>query len=269
MKLIGHFLAVLLATVLALSVSAYIFGHTLWSAPYLERQASQTNLYPSLATQLPLTFAAAGSGTPAGATLNPALLQSQFTDLIPQLITHIHQSGPPPTIDLGAFSTAIGQPPPDGALTGQLTLGTADSKLVGTMHLLSTAGQSAPLAAIVLIVLIIVLTGHRRLPTLARACFETTAALIVSGGLFWLLPYLLYGALAKPTLTPIRTAIWPFLTAVTRDIGTQFVIAAAAFFIVGVGLILARSAAGLIARLTPKPKIPPAPLPPSPGMNRL
>jgi hypothetical protein len=195
-------------------------------------------------------------------------LQSQFTELIPQFIAHIQKSGPPPTIDLGAFSTAIGQPRPDGALTGQLSLGAADARLASTVHLISTAGQFAPLAAIVLVILIIVLTGHRRFHTLARACFETTAALIVSGGLFWILPYLLYGALAKPTLTPIRTAIWPFVTALTKDIATQFVIAAGAAFVVGVGLILTGSATSLVARFTPKPKSPPPVLPPAPGTNR-
>jgi hypothetical protein len=267
-KFLGHLLAVALATVAALSISSLILGHTLWSSQYLERKATTTNLYSNLAAQLPLVASAAGAPPVPGLSPSAGLLQSQFSALIPQLITYFHSSGPAPTVDQGAFATAIGRPPPDGSTTTPLSLGSAGSNLTSLTRLLSTASALAPYAAAALVALILLVMGHRRLPTLARAAWITTVTLGVSGALFWLLPYVLFGALAKPTLTPIRTAIWPFVTGVTRDIAFAYLAAAALTLIAWVALVVAGSLAHMIGRLSPRPKTPAPPLPPAPGANR-
>src|SRR4051812_276490 len=131
MKFLGHVLALLLATALSLTVSSWIFEQTLWSAPYIERQADQTKLYENLSTGLPAAFAAAGPETAQTTQppLNPTVLKGQFDNLLPQFIDHLHKSGPAPTLDLAALAAALGQPAPDGPAVQRLDLGSADPQL--------------------------------------------------------------------------------------------------------------------------------------------
>ena len=52
-KLLGHTLALALATALVVTAWTFVLSRTLGSASYLERQADQTQLYRQLSTALP------------------------------------------------------------------------------------------------------------------------------------------------------------------------------------------------------------------------
>ncbi len=256
MKFLGHVLALLLATVLSLSISSWILEQTLWSAPYLERQADQTGLYDKLATGLPAAFAAADPETAQSAqpALDPNVLKGQLENLLPQFIDHLHRSGPAPTVDLAALAAATGQPAPDGPAVQRLDLGSADPKLTEAGAKLRLAGQFAPLVAIIVIVLIILVMRERRFPTLIRGFFETMVALLISAGLIWIVPLLLANALGKPTLIPIRTAITPFIESVAHAIAIEFAAAAAIMLAAGIILWAVHGGARLKAKFTPKSK---------------
>jgi len=270
MKFIGHVLAFLLATVLALSVSSWVLDHTLWNAKYVESRAEQAGLYPSLATALPKAFAAADpeAGASGLTNLNPSLIKDQATTLLPAFIEHLHNAGPAPTLDLAALAKAFGQPAPEGATTQTITLGDADARITGLSQNLHTAGQYAPLGALALILLIAGVMRTRRFPTLARAAIETAVALGFAAGLFWLLPSFILQALNKPTLTPIRDAVSPFASALCHGIASQFGIAALVFVAAALALWFVHGATRLKAKFTREPKAPKMP-PPAAGSGRL
>jgi len=273
MKFLSHFLAFLLATVLALSVSSWILERTLWSAPYIEKQASQTKLYDNLATGIPQAFAHADAGTDTDASglknLNPALIQNQLSNLLPQFIDHIHKAGPAPTIDLAALAVSLGQPAPDGPAVKTVNFGSADAKITATGKNLHTAGTHAPFVALAFILLILAVMRDYRFPTLARGAFDTAVALGIAAGLFWFMPNLILQALNKPTLLPIRDAITSFATSLFHGIAAQFGIATLVFIAAAIGLWLAHGAGRIKAKFTPKPKKPPKTSPPVPGSTRL
>ena len=263
MKFVGHMLALLLATALSLGVSNFVLSQTIWSAPYLEKAADTTQLYDHLATGVPAAFAAASPGETGNKLpiLDPALIKTQITNLLPQFIDHLHNGGPVPSVDLVALAAATGQVPPQGAATVPVSLGSADPQVVEFNHQLRPYGDFALLGALALALLIITVMRERRLPTLARAAFETAGAMAISAGLAWFVPSLLMQALSKPEMVPIRDAVAPFLTAVGQGIALWFGIAAAAMLALGIILVAIRSAGRLKARFTKSPKPAKSPFP--------
>ncbi len=256
MKFLGQLLALLLAAALTLTISGWIFGQTFWSAGYLERQADQTNLYPALATGIQAAFATENSDAPkdSAVALDPAPIQKQFTAIIPQFINHFYNSGPAPVLDLVALAAATGQPAPQNTTAITLNFGPADTRLVGLIARLKQASEFAPIAAVVLIGLIVVTMGSHRLRVLARASIEAALTLLANAALLWFVPNSLSLALNKPTLLPIRTAISPFVTTITHDIATRFMVSAAVFILLAVILWLSYRAVRLKAKFAPKPK---------------
>jgi len=267
MKFAGHMLALLLATALSLGISNYVLSQTIWSAPYLEKAADKTQLYDHLATGIPGTFAAANPGQPGNKLpiLDPALIKTQITTLLPQFIDHLHNGGPVPSVDLAALAAATGQQPPQGATTAPISLGPADPQVVALNHELRPYGDFAFLGALVMALLIIGVMRERRLPTLARAAFETGGALAISAGLAWFIPSLFMQALSKPEMVPIRDAVAPFLAAAGQGIALWFGTAAAAMLVLSIALMAAHSAGRLKARFTKTPKSAKTPFP---GLSR-
>lgn len=264
MGFIRHFLALLLSASLVVSVSSWILERTLWDADYLQRQAQEANVYAGLSSVLPKSLAIANSLSPevAPPPLDPILIREQVKEILPQFIDHLHNGGPAPTINVAEFALATGQPTPAGAPTASLTLGSADAALTSLGQTLHTIGQFAPFVAVVLILLILAISRHRRLTTLARAAFGAAIGLALVAGLMWVMPGFVLQALTKPALVPIQEVLTPFVDLVFHDMARQLGLWAIGLLGGAIGLWFGRGVgplAGLIRRFSSRRKQQPTP----------
>lgn len=208
--LLGHFLALLLATALSLTVLLWTLGATLASAPFLEHMADQTGLYDHLTAGIP------------GA--DPAALRSSVNAALPQLIDYITLGGPLPTITI------------PGATDGPVFFNQASPALLSLGQNLRAAAGLAPVAVLVLVVLIIAVMGHLRLATLSRATFGSGIGLAFSAALLWFAPMFISQVSLKAAPEFIKAAVTPFLTALLHAVSLDLAIAAAV--LVGMSLLL-------------------------------
>lgn len=240
MKLIGHILALLLASALSATVVLWGLGLTLGNAGYLEQTADQTHLYDNIAAATP--------------GVSAADIKSQVHQVLPQFINFIVKAGPAPSIDFGS---------------GPVQLGAADPRLSTAMHTLSLLGTFAPLAVVVLVLLIIALTGRRRLAILAHSAFESAIGLGLSAGVLWLAPSFILSTLTGTAVPALKAPLLPFITALLHGLATHIGEAALILLAISILLRLVHGATRLRARFAREPKkSAPPPLPPTPSSGR-
>ena len=234
MKLINRFFALLLSMAVILTVSVFIFSHTLGSTTYLEKQADSQNLYQSLADQLP--------GAPS-----VALLLSQIQDFLPKFFTAIGGSGPAETITLPGTDTPIAPVAPDSALAA----------IIQTSAQLTWVG---PFVCIILILLILVLGRASRWKILSAAFLQASIGLGVTAGVLWLAPGFVTQNLVTAGLGYLKVAFEPFIANLLHDIAWQFIWAALGALALAVLLRVAHTVFGLAHRFR-RPKASPSPAP--------
>jgi hypothetical protein len=239
-KFLGHILVSLLVAALSSAIFALVLGHTLGSATFLQSAAGKTQLYDQLATTLPATIAGT-TATPdqtksaLSTVLNATYIRQQTEALLPQLEKYYTAGGPIPLIDLSDLQTRLteaGYPvPPELSATlstpQTITAGPADNQLTTLIRQSQNLQWIAPLVALVLIALIVVLMRERRWITLLQAAAWTTVTLALSAGLLWLIPSFIASSLGASTLKPLEPAIVSFVRSIGNAMARELLWAAA------------------------------------------
>ena len=231
MKLVGRFLALLLAIALAATALAYVAERTIWSATYMQQAASRANVAPALAKQLPDTLARLSGGNPADTKLvlsdviTPAYMDGQLDSLITQLERYYRSGGEVPTLDLRALSARVGDediPLPDQLRTTldtplAVTEPTLDPTITAASQRSAQLRWAAPVAAVVVIVLILLLAGRPRWMVIAEGLFGGAIATLAVAGATMVIPGLISSGLETSPAQALAPLIKAYVAAVGVD----------------------------------------------------
>jgi hypothetical protein len=232
MRLLGHFLAFVLAVALLLTAWAWAISRTVGSPHYLDNAATKTQLYENLAKQIP------------GA--DAAVINDQVHNMLPEFVSYFTTGGPAPTLDL------------PGVTQGPVALAPASPGFSGAAQKLRPVGTFAPFAMIGLIILILFVSGRHRWRILAQAGVTAAIGTAVSAGLLWLAPIVILEHFATPALALLKPAFTPFIEEILHGLAIQLAVAAISFLVFAVVVMLVGGILHLHARFNKPAKDPSA-----------
>ncbi len=256
MRWLSRLLATLLALTVVAAVGAWVLNQTLWNQAYLRHKAEQVNLAGQLAPKLPAALTAS-LGLPAdtevmlASVLTPAYLQGQVDTLLVQLQRYYHGDGGVPQLDLSDLSARLPaagfEPPPILAATlnqpHPLTAGQADSQIKQVVRTTQDLVWLAPMAAVLMIGLIVLVAGHRRWLTLAGATLGAALGLLGLAAAAYIPPRLVSSMVATSAAADLTIPLRSYAEAVMTDqlkllLWTAAVLAVIALALVSVHLIV-------------------------------
>ncbi|HSX00785.1 MAG TPA: hypothetical protein VLF67_00965 [Candidatus Saccharimonas sp.] len=240
MHLITRLLSGLLVLALVVGAAAWVLSATVWNASYLMHKADDTHLADGLAAALPEALASntsTSSDTKYILTqvITPSLVRDQLDTMLPALITFFERGGQAPRLDLREIEsriTAAGYDVPaelKPALDTPQSVGTTGAG-PGLRSAIQQTGQLkwwAPLAAVVLAGLIVLVAGHRRWLALAEAAFFAGLLTLAAAGLAQFLPALVDSMLTTSPAKALAAPVRAFATAVSGDVSRDFLYVAA------------------------------------------
>jgi hypothetical protein len=213
----------------------------------MERQASETKLYSKLAAGLPEDIASTTSNpeqtrTLLSSALDANFLETQFGSVVPQLVNHYRTGAPAPTLDLTEFDRELKQAgvvvPPDvqKQLSTPQTLGSsqADKTFQQTAQATRILDWAAPLAALVLIVLIFFIAGHARFAVLSTVGYIGALLTGFAGILVLFIPGLVPTIIGDSFAKPLAGGLLDYAKAVAGDMANQLFVGAGILLVVGI-----------------------------------
>ncbi len=229
--LLGRLLGGLMATALVVSAGAWVLERTVWSADYVQQKAADTKLADGLATHLPAVIGRTTSNP--GETevmlqqvLTPSFVRGQLQIMIPGLIHYYREGAPIPALNLSALQERLtdeGFVLPAGlAKTLQQPQpitpgGTADEVIQAGAGRVAQLLWLAPLLALIMAGLIVLLTGHRRFIVLSEGLLGAGLGTLALAGLATLPPGLAASALATSPAKELQEPVRTFMAAISHD----------------------------------------------------
>lgn len=270
-------LAVLAVGAIFTTATIWVLDQTIGNADYLQRKATEVNLAQNLSSGLPEVIVA-GTGASAAdqaalsRLITPTFVENQLLTVLPQLVEHYREGGPVPKFDSATLTTqaaALGVTlPPDIAAQippaqPVVQPGQADATLQGATQQAVQLKWLAPLAAVILLVLIALLAGHHRWLTLAGTFTASAISVLVLSLLAQLPPSFITSALDTSPAKPLAGPIKQYAEAIARDQTQMLYWIAAGLGIATVLFIIIHFVARTLHRFghhaKPKPGAPGAP----------
>ncbi len=230
MRWLIRLLAWLLGLALVATAGLWVLGQTIGSSVYLDAKARQAHVADAVAAGLP-GLLAASTETPSDTkvilqeAITPVFVQDQLDAVLPQLEQYYQTNGIAPKLDLSSLQdriTAAGyEVPEELAPTLQrpipVTAGRLDGPLKATVQTLQQWGWVAPVAAVVLIGVILTLARTRRWIVLAGAAFSAALETALLAGTAHLLPSFVFSTLDTSAAKPLAVPVRDYLAAIASD----------------------------------------------------
>jgi hypothetical protein len=268
MHWLGRFLGFLLALCLVATAQLWILEQTISNADYLISQMHETHFADQLAGVLPEVAAqiigeSEETRLAIKEAVTPKYVESQLDALVPQMIGYLHGNGPQPVLDLRDLEAPItnaGLPIPAKLQSmidtpSNVNAGQFDSILIQVATRSTQLLWLVPLVGLILLVLIVILLGHRRWSVLAGSAVFAALVLGVIGLVDYSPPRLISSAIETSPVKALAPALLPFTTSIAKNQTQAAWIVAATLIGVSVILIFMGFVAKIISQHRKKRKL--------------
>ena len=271
MKLILRGLAILLGLALTATAVVWAADATIWNQTYLETAATDSNLATKVSAVLPDVAASFAPGTQAkaavAATVTPAYVQTQLDQIIPAFVVAYRHNGAKPTLnltDLGQQVSLLSLPIPSSLQTvinspQPLVPSSLDTPLRLVGSLTGRLKLLSPIAAVVLVVLIVLLGRRHRFKVLALGLAAGAVFTAIAAALMQLPPRLIGAALDSSVAHPLVPAIHGFANTVASAQAHQLLEAAVGLLAAAAVSLALGGVLHVVGRIRPHHESPTAP----------